>query len=101
MSLVVRADGIDWPILTFIDCYGFQMVDEFDLSVSMASNYEVDLVDQNGLLHLKINAAAPSVRDAIAVKPVGYERCNMCGRTSFVDSDGWCGPCTENWDMRH
>lgn len=47
LATTIRADGVDWPILTFLDAYGYQPVDRF-IRPDLEGGRRICLLDDAG-----------------------------------------------------
>jgi hypothetical protein len=91
---VVRADGVDWPLATFLDAYGFHLVDRF-VRPRIGGEHRVLTIDNGGQVQ---PARYADVVDWHAVyawraaDPVsGPEACFNCGTSA--DEEQVCGSC--------
>lgn len=108
-GIMIPADGMEWPLETFIDAYGFTRTDELDLYVGhplhgrddfiQAVTASGDLITDKPARHLPWG-------DVIAIKGRdggGLQICDCCGSLDDVLETGngqWCGDCLDDsdWD---
>lgn len=91
---IIRADGVDWPLDTFIDAYRLTRVDRFDAPPCTsidASGVRVQAVTRTGELIADRTADALIWGDIIAYRPVEGTRaatpCLGCDQPVMRDSD--------------
>jgi hypothetical protein len=105
----IRADGVDWPLATFLDAYGFTSLDRFDsppFSSTTANAARVTVVTVAGELVVDRTADAIVWSDVIAFAPVAgtpaAALCRHCdepvGEAAFESNPLVCAAC-EYWGM--
>lgn len=95
----IRADGVDWPLLTFLDAYGYQSVDRFIRPVLPAGR-RICTLDEVGQVR------GPTFADQVdwhgivawrAFDPLDVAKpCFLCGTT--LDSFEICDECNDHAD---
>ncbi|HEX8554354.1 MAG TPA: hypothetical protein VF695_06575 [Sphingomonas sp.] len=104
---IIRADGVEWPLATFIDAYGLKLHDRFDpppFSSGPASAARVTVVTATGELIADRTADAILWADVIAFAPVAgtpaATLCKVCDEpvfeAGFEDNPDICAKC-EAW----
>lgn len=94
----VRADGIDWPLATFVDAYGMKVVDPFDLP-SFSAPHAMRLVtltrDGQVLPPQYANEVVWARTVAFSPLPGTPEGvpCRLCGDPALRVEDDLCDDC--------
>jgi hypothetical protein len=91
----IRADGMDWPLETYLDAYGFKRRDEFDPPPTIRHAAAVTLVREDLSLQLGQDAESVIWPGVIAFKLEGDfpGPCHWCGTSD--DEDDMCADCTD------
>lgn len=94
---IIRADGVDWPLLTFLDAYGYHRVDRFvHPNVDAASH--VLTIDDAGQVRDPLYADAVDWHATYAWRALDPRdapaACFLCGTST--DTDDVCDPCWED-----
>ncbi len=91
VAQTIRADGMDWPLETFLDARGFVRVDRFETPAfrDALGDPRMDVVTIGGELAVDVYASAVSWPDTIAFRLV-----DDTGEPCF-----WCGTSTDEEDM--
>ena len=108
-GLTIRADGMEWPLATFIDCYGFTRTDDLHLHAEhplLSRDDMLNAVTASGELITDKPARHLPWGDVIAIKGRdggGLQICDCCGALDDVLETGngqWCGDCLDgaDWD---
>lgn len=98
-GLTIRADGLEWPLETYLDARGFIRVDPFappSLGGGYMSDPRVEIVTLAGELQPERYASSVMWADVLAFRLVDHtgEPCFWCG-TSTDDAD-MCDDCAED-----
>lgn len=92
----IRADGVDWPLATFIDAYRFMTVDRFILP-DLRREQRLAVLDDAGRIHSPIDVAQVDWCRTIAWRTLDAadapEPCFLCGTS--LDAHQVCDDCNE------
>lgn len=95
----IRADGIEWPLQTFLDAYGYRPADPADLP-RMDGQVRLATVTKAGELRPPMFADQVGWYDVLAFRPLeGAPESTpyrLCGDAILrTDSDDICVPCED------
>lgn len=101
MARTVHADGVTWPLDTYIDALAFQRVDTFQMPV-LDHQMRVATVTVEGKLQPITYVSHVVWHEVVAFKPIEGTReaapCRSCGEPCFNFSDDICESCdAESW----
>jgi hypothetical protein len=102
-AAMIRADGVDWPLATFLDAYGYRQVDPVALPV-FDGQARFAVVTLHGELEPPRYASEIRWWDALAFRPIEHgpegEPCRFCGQPVGRTDDDICEPCEDSaeWD---
>jgi hypothetical protein len=95
----IRADGMEWPLQTYLDAMNFNRVDPCDLP-SIEGQIRVTTVSLSGELAPSVYASQVRWYDVLAFRPIanGLEStpCETCGDPVMrVDAHPECASCED------
>jgi hypothetical protein len=92
----IQADGITWPVDTYIDALAFRRVDPFG-SPYIDGEARLVTISIDGELRAATYASQVAWHDTLAFRAVDYSRaatpCRACGETAFNLQDDLCDSC--------
>lgn len=96
-SQLIHADGIAWPIETYLDAYAYRRVDPF-ARPSFDGQVRVLTVTEAGELRAPTYADQVIWHDVIAFRPADSDvRCRICGDLILRLADDICGSCDDDF----
>ena len=103
MPATIRADGIDWPLQTFLDAYGYRSADPADLP-RMDGQVRLVTVTKAGELRPPMFADQVGWYDVLAFRPLECapesDPCRCCGEPTFrTDFDDICSSCEDEGEF--
>ena len=95
----IRADGIEWPLQTYLDAMSFSRVDPFALP-AIGGQVRVTTVSLSGELAPSTYASQVPWHDVLAFRPIanGLESspCDICGDPVMrIDFHSQCASCED------
>lgn len=93
----IHADGIAWPLQTYLDAYAYLRVDPYD-PPRVEGQLRVTAVTESGELRGPIYADQLIWRDVIAFRPADTDtRCRVCSDRIFRVSNDICDRCDADY----
>jgi hypothetical protein len=96
-AATIRADGIDWPLRTFLDAYGYHQVDRFT-HPNVNAGSRVLTIDDVGRIREPLYADAVDWHATFAWRALDPRDapapCCLCGTST--DDDDFCDACWED-----
>lgn len=94
-GLTIHADGIDWPLQTYLDALGFKSIDAFAAPV-IDGEVRCDVVTRAGDLRCGCFASDVLWHDAMAWRPLNLGICESCGDPLTQPGTTVCDGCEDN-----
>lgn len=101
MARTIRADGVTWPLDTYIDALAFRRVDPFD-QPCFDGDVRLVTIAIDGRVTPATYASQVRWFETLAYRPLDYTRqaapCDGCGEPIYDGEDGLCLGCeNEPW----
>lgn len=101
IACMVHADGVTWPLDTYIDALAFRRVDQFD-QPCFDGDVRLVTIAVDGRITPATYASQVRWFETLAYRPLDYTReaapCEGCGEPIYDGEDGYCLECGfESW----
>ncbi|WP_267382581.1 MULTISPECIES: hypothetical protein [unclassified Sphingomonas] len=96
--LMIQADGIVWPLQTYLDARAFRRVDPF-ATPDCDGQLRVETVTLQAELQPCRYASSVAWHNVLAWRPVDIVACRCCGDPVASLGDDLCDDCDDAWGM--